>query len=92
MPETLHNPVLIAGQVARRGLENRLQHSLPSSYLVCCRWLLQRRHIDHESKLHIAPEHSFVGFVNLLDRDQFDLRLDLVLRAEVEHFQGLLDG
>src|SRR6185437_2114742 len=57
-----------------------------------CRWLLQRRHVDHESKLHIASEYPFISFVDLLDGDQFDVRLDLMLRAEVEHFLRFLDA
>ena len=35
--------------------------------------LLQRRHVDDEAVFHVALEQAFVGFVDLLDRDHFDV-------------------
>ena len=36
--------------------------------------------------------HAVVGFVDLLDRDDFDVRGDVVLAAEVEHLLRLGDA
>ena len=49
----------------------------------------QRSHIDGEAILHIGLEHSFVGFVNLLDGDNLDIRGDVVRAAEVKHLLRL---
>ena len=40
----------------------------------------ERSHIDREAVLHIGLEQSLVGFVDLLDRDDFDIGGDVVLR------------
>src|SRR5512139_1517867 len=47
--------------------------------------LLQGRHVDHEAILDVAAQEPFVGLVQLLDADFFDVASDAVLRAEVEH-------
>src|SRR2546427_7455672 len=47
--------------------------------------LLQRRHINHEAVLHIALRQPFIGLVNVLNFDQFNVRGDAVLGAEIEH-------
>ena len=39
--------------------------------------LLQRRHIDYEAVLHIGAQ-QLVRFVDLLNRNQFDVRRDTV--------------
>jgi hypothetical protein len=52
---------------------------------------LQRSHIDGEAVLHISLEQSLVSFVDLLDRDDFDIGGDVVLPAEVEHLLGFDD-
>ena len=52
----------------------------------------QRRHVDGEAVLHVGLEQSLVGFVDLLDRDDFDVGGDVVLAAEVEHLLGLRDA
>lgn len=41
---------------------------------------------------HITSDDPFIGFVDLLNGDQFDVRLDLVLRAEVEHVLCFFDA
>ena len=53
---------------------------------------LQRRHVDGEAILYIRLEEPLVGLVDLLDRDDLDLRGDAVLPAEVEHLLGLGDA
>src|SRR4030095_5846051 len=54
--------------------------------------LRQRRHIDHEAVLDVALEHPCVRLVDRLNRDQFDVRDDVLLGAEVEHFLRLPDS
>lgn len=34
---------------------------------------LERCHVDREAILHIASQHAFVGFVDLLNRNDFDI-------------------
>ena len=49
---------------------------------------LQRSHVDGEAILHIGLEQSLVGFVDLLDWDDFDIGGDVVCPTEVEHLLG----
>jgi hypothetical protein len=53
---------------------------------------LERRHIDRESVLHIGLHHSLVGFVDLLDRNDFHIGGDVVVAAEIEHLLGFSDA
>ena len=53
---------------------------------------LERSHIDGEAVLHIGLEQSLVGFVDLLDRDDFDIGGDVVLAAEIEHLLSFGDA
>ena len=48
--------------------------------------LLQTRQINNETVLHITFQDTFVGFINLLDGDDFDIGCDSVFGAEGEHF------
>ena len=48
----------------------------------------ERSHIDGEAVLHIGLEQSLVGFVDLLDGDDFDIGGDVMLPAKVEHLLG----
>src|SRR5271166_4308916 len=48
----------------------------------------ERSHVNREAVLHIRLEHSLVGFVDLLDRDDLDISGDVVFTAEIEHFLG----
>src|SRR5208337_579758 len=52
----------------------------------------ERSHIDREAVLHIGLEQSFVGFVDLFDRDDFDIGGDVMCAAEIEHLLGLGDA
>lgn len=54
--------------------------------------LFERSHVDHESKLHMALEDSFIGYVHLLDENRFNVGLGLVLGAEVEHVLYFFDA
>ena len=51
----------------------------------------ERSHIDGEAVLHIGLDQSVVGFVDLLDGDEFDIGSDVVRPAKVEHLLGLRD-
>ena len=64
--------------------------ALPHIFLGLLRF--QRSHVDREAVLHIGLEQSLVGFVDLLDRDDFDIGGDVVLAAEVEHLLGFGDA
>jgi hypothetical protein len=52
----------------------------------------ERTHVDRKAVLHIGLEQSIVGFVDLLDRDDFDIGGDVVLRAEIEHLLSFGDA
>src|SRR3569833_891390 len=52
----------------------------------CC--LLERAHVDDEAVLHILLEHALEGFIDLLDRDDFDVSGDVVPAAVLEHLLG----
>src|ERR1035437_8524099 len=52
----------------------------------------ERSHINRKAVLHIGLEQSLVGFVDLLDGDDFDIGGDVVCRAKVEHLLGLRDA
>jgi hypothetical protein len=52
----------------------------------------ERSHVDGKAVLHIGLEQSIVGFVDLLDRDDFDLGGDVVLPAEIEHLLSFGDA
>src|SRR6266545_7317507 len=51
----------------------------------------ERSHINGEAVLHVGPEQSLVGFVDLLDGDDFDVGSDVMFAAKVEHLLGLGD-
>ncbi len=50
---------------------------------------LERSHIDRKAVLHVRLQQSFIGFVNLLDRDDLNIGGNVMLAAEVEHLLGL---
>lgn len=52
----------------------------------------QRVDIHHEAVLHVAFQHAFIGFINLLHRDQLDIRRNAVLAAEVQHLLRFRDA
>ena len=45
----------------------------------------ERSHVDDEAVFYIALEHAFVGVVDLIHPDHFDIAGDIVLSAEIEH-------
>src|SRR5438105_12716314 len=47
---------------------------------------LERSHVDGETVLHIGLEQSFVGFVDLLDGNNFNISGDVMLATKIEHF------
>src|SRR6266404_9784316 len=54
--------------------------------------LLQRRNVDHEPVFHVTPQHSLVGFVDVIDLDFLDVAGDSALGAEIEHLLSLGDS
>src|SRR5579864_6802431 len=52
----------------------------------------ERCHVDGEAVLHIRLEQSLVGFVDLLDWDDFDIGGDVVLAAKIEHLLSFGDA
>src|SRR5580658_4827999 len=53
---------------------------------------LERSHVNREAVLHIGPEQSLVGLVDLLDRDDFNIGGDVVLSAKIEHLLSFGDA
>jgi hypothetical protein len=49
---------------------------------------LEGSHVNGEAVLHIGLEQSLLGFVALLDSDDFDIGGDVVFGARVEHLRG----
>jgi hypothetical protein len=45
----------------------------------------QRSHVDGKAIFNVRPNHALVGFVDLLDRNDFHVGGDVALTAEVEH-------
>ena len=54
--------------------------------------VFQRGHVDHEAVFHVALEHAFVGFVDLVHADQLDVGGDVMLTAEIEHLLRLSEA
>src|SRR5262249_36449505 len=54
--------------------------------------LFQRGHVDDEAILHVASQQPFVGGVDLVDSNHFDVRTEAVLAAEVQHRLRLSDS
>src|SRR5258708_37120666 len=53
--------------------------------------LLQSSHIDNKTIFYITLEQSIVGLADLLNGDQFDVRGNSILGAEVKHLLGFPD-
>src|ERR1700738_429082 len=49
----------------------------------------QRAHIDRKAVFHVAAQHPLIGFVDLLNGDDFHVRDYLMLGAEIEHLLRL---
>src|SRR5437879_2947729 len=52
----------------------------------------QRSHVNREAVLHVRLQQSLVGFVDLLNRNHFDIGGDVVLATKIEHLLGLSDS
>jgi len=52
---------------------------------------VQRSHVNNKAVTDVALQHTFIGFIDILDRDHLNFRNNIVLAAEVEHFLGFLD-
>jgi hypothetical protein len=66
-----------------RRLLNKIRsdrHYRASSMLGLFRF--ERSHVDREAVFHVGLEQSFVGFVDFLDRDYFNVSGDVALAAE----------
>jgi len=49
----------------------------------------ERSHINRKAILHIRVRQSLVGFIDVLDGDDFDVGADVMFPAKVEHLLGL---
>src|SRR5207249_6772927 len=52
----------------------------------------ERSHVDGKPVLHVGLEQSLVGFVDFLDRDDFDIGSNVVSAAKVEHLLSFGDA
>lgn len=50
--------------------------------------ILQSTHIDHKPITHIPFDHTIICFVNFLNRDELNIRDDIMLCTKVQHFLG----
>src|SRR5437899_12553458 len=70
-------------------------NSQPSTNSLFWSFRLKRSHVDREPVFHIRLEQSLIGFVHLLDGDDFDIGSDVMLAAKIEHllrFGNTADG
>src|ERR1700674_288668 len=50
------------------------------------RWFtVERCHVDHEPIANVSTLHPVERLVDILDRDDFTVRQDVLLGAEIEH-------
>jgi len=42
-------------------------------YIASCFSRLKRRHIDHKPVFHVAFQHAFIRFIDILNLDHFDI-------------------
>src|SRR5258706_15958272 len=54
--------------------------------------LAQRGHVNHEAVADIAFDGTLVGFVDLLNGNNFHVRRYVVLSAEIEHLLGFANA
>src|SRR5713226_362545 len=85
-PNPCGSPALRSTAEARTPDSSNLRKLLPEKRKCLFIGLLrfERSHIDRKTILHIGFEQSHVSFVDLLDRDNFDISGDIVLSAEIE--------
>jgi hypothetical protein len=48
--------------------------------------LFGRSQINHKAEPHITANYPFMDFIDLLNGNQLDVRLDLMRWTEAEHF------
>src|SRR5207247_28197 len=65
-------------------------HPAPPKWLRSFR--LKRSHFDRKPVLYIGLEQSLIGFVDFLDRNDFDIGGDVVSAAKVEHLLRFRDA
>src|SRR5882757_823450 len=53
---------------------------------------LKRRHVDHKPVSHVAFQDAFVGLVDFLNRDGFNVARDIMRAAKIQHFLGFLNA
>src|SRR5690348_11847006 len=61
----------------------------PFKESLCRSFRLQRPHVDGETVFHIRLEQSVVGFVHLLDGNNFHIGRDVMRAAKIEHLLSL---
>ena len=52
---------------------------------------MQRCHINNEAIFHVALDQAIVSLIYVLNGDEFDIRSDVMLAAEIQHFLGFFD-
>src|SRR5712692_355505 len=92
-PNPCGSPALRRTAEARTPNSSNLRKVLPEKRkcLFIGLFGFERSHVDGEAVLHIGLEQSLVSFVDLLNRDDFNIRGDVVLSAEIEHLLGFKD-
>src|ERR1700693_1197585 len=84
------SPALRRTAEARTPSSSNLRKVLPETRKCLFIGLLrfERSHVDGEAVLHIGLEKSLISFVDLRDRDDFDIGGNVVPCAEIEHLLG----
>jgi hypothetical protein len=54
--------------------------------------LFKRSHIDHEAVFYITFQQSFIGYIDIMNPDNPDIRSNLVLATKIEHLLGFGDS
>src|SRR5882724_6951514 len=88
----------MASEARTSDLNISTSSSTPSSSLAAFQpfsvsaFFFERSHVDRETVLHIGLEQSLVGFVDFLDRNNFDIGGDVMLAAKIEHLLSFGDA
>src|SRR5882724_1763376 len=87
-------PALCRTAEARTPSSSNLRKVLPEKRKCLFIRLLRfkRSHVNGEAVFHVRLEQPLVSFVDLLDGDDFHIRGDVVLPAEIEHLLGFGDA
>lgn len=79
-------------------IHHRLKMKIRPRYgaLLYADWLLRElgegRHINDEPIFHVAFQHPLIGRVDVIHGDDLNVRHDIVLGAEVQHFLCFADA